>query len=288
MGRIFTKTTGSPSHCLAVVAATAITSLALSACTAEQSAPSSTQVPGMGGSSISENAPVERLIPRIHAVHPFDETSFTQGLEIGPDGTLLVSTGKEGESRIYRRTIEGEELQSESLDPQYFGEGITVAGDHIWQLTWKDGVAIERDSVTLKEVGTAEYEGEGWGLCTRQDHVIFSDGTSELRRMTMDDFEEYDRFTVTLEGEPVTGLNELECVGDEIYANVWTTSNIYRIDAQTGVVTAVIDASGLPNNAADDPDNVLNGIAYNRQNKHFLLAGKRWPDLYEVTFEPMQ
>nr|WP_033378098.1 glutaminyl-peptide cyclotransferase [Corynebacterium lubricantis] len=289
MGRILKnsrRSLRSQTRAFGIVAAITVTSLALGGCAVSQSAPSSSDATEAIGSSTSDNAPVEELIPRIHEVYPFDQTSFTQGLELAPDGTLLVGTGQEGESRIYRRTIEGEELQSEDLDPAYFGEGITVAGDHIWQLTWKDGIAIERDAVTLKEVGTAEYEGEGWGLCAFRDHIVFSDGTSQLRRMTMDTLEEYDRFDVTLEGQPVEGINELECVGDDVYANVFTTSDIYRIDGETGVVTAVIDASGLPNNAESDPDNVLNGIAYDSKKERFLLSGKRWPDLYEVTFEP--
>lgn len=260
-------------------------SLSLASCGAEGSQSAANEESGAVDSSTSESVPT--LTPRIHHVYPFDETSFTQGLEVAPDGTLMVSTGQEGESRVYRRTIEGEELQSEDLDPDYFGEGITLVDDHLWQLTWQDGVAIKRDADSLAQVGTANYEGEGWGLCEAQDQIIFSDGSSELRRIDPDTLDEIERFEVTREGEPVEGLNELECVGDEIYANVFLSTDIVRIDAETGEVTAVIDASGLPNNAAEDPDNVLNGIAFNPETETFLLAGKRWPDLYEVTFEPV-
>lgn len=267
--------------------------LGLVACGAEtSSSPGSSSAggsQGAGDSSISEqDAQVERLAVHIEDVHPFDRTSFTQGLEVAPDGTLLVGTGMEGESRIYRATIDGQELASQDLDPQFFGEGITQAGDHVWQLTWKDGVAIKRDADTLAEIDRVPVAGEGWGICTRQDEIILSDGTPELRRMDPDTLEERERFTVTMDGEPVAGLNELECVGDEVYANIFTTTDIVRIDAETSDVTALIDASDLPNNATPDPNHVLNGIAHLPDTQRFLLAGKRWPDLYEVTFVPAQ
>lgn len=217
---------------------------------------------------------------------PFDETSFTQGLEVTADGNLYVGTGQEGESRLYTRTVAGEELASVDLDPQFFGEGITRIDDTLWQLTWLDGTAIRRDAHTLKEIDRASYEGEGWGLCARPEanEVIFSDGSDELRRMDPETLEERGRFTVTLGGEPVAGLNELECVGDDVYANVFTTTDIVRIDAETGKVTALIDASALPNNATDDPNHVLNGIAHIPGTDEFFLTGKRWPDMYRVRF----
>ena len=159
-------------------------------------------------------------------------------------------------------------------------------GDALWQLTWQDNTAIRRDASTLEETGRVSYEGEGWGLCNRGKELIFSDGSAELRRMDPDSLEERERFRVTADGAPVTGLNELECVGDDIYANVFTTTDIVRIDANSGEVTALIDASALPNHASPDPNNVLNGIAHLPGTDEFLLAGKRWPDLYRVTFEP--
>ncbi|SDL58667.1 Glutamine cyclotransferase [Corynebacterium mycetoides] len=229
---------------------------------------------------------VEQLVAVVQQRVDFDPTSFTQGLEVAPDGSLYVGTGQVGESRIYRSTPTGEVLASGEVDPAFFGEGITRVGDTLWQLTWQDGVAIKRDADTLDEIGRARYGGEGWGLCARPGEVIFSDGTSQLRRMDPDTLEERERFTVTLEGREVDRLNELECVGEDIYANVFLTSRIMRIDASSGDVTAVIDASGLPNNAAPDPNNVLNGIAHIPGTDEFYLAGKRWPDLYRVRFEP--
>ena len=239
-----------------------------------------------GVSSCSPEAvnepPVERLVPEIVATHPFDDTSFTQGLEVEEEGTLLVGTGWYEESRLYRSTLGGEELASVDLNPEWFGEGITRHDDHIWQLTWRAGQAVKRDAATLEEIEQVSYPGEGWGICSTGTELIMSDGTSELRRLDPDTFEERSRFTVTREGEPVAGLNELECVDGEIYANVFLTTDILRIDAATGDVTAVIDASSLPNRATDDPNHVLNGIAAVPGTDRFLMAGKRWPDLYEV------
>lgn len=229
---------------------------------------------------------VEYLRAEVVERLPFDETSFTQGLEVSPDGVLYVGTGLEGESRIYTRDAQGEQLRSQELDPEMFGEGITLVDGSVWQLTWQSGTAIERDAETLEETGRAEYSGEGWGICAVDDgsELIFSDGTDELRRLDPETFEEKGRFDVTLDGRPVSGLNELECVGDAVYANVFTTTDIMRIDAASGKVTAVIDASGVPNNAAEDPNNVLNGIAHIPGTNEFYLAGKRWPDLYRVSF----
>lgn len=228
---------------------------------------------------------VQYLEPEIIQVHPFDERSFTQGLEVDEQGNLLVATGMVGESRLYRVTPEGEELQSVDLDPAFFGEGVTVAGADLWQLTWQDGVAIRRDAGSLAELGRYPLSTEGWGICSRQDELLLSDGSAALSRLDPETFELREQTRVTLEGVPVEGLNELECVGDEVYANVFLSTEIMRIDALSGEVTAVIDAANLPNNATPDPNHVLNGIAH-LDNGSFLLGGKRWPDLYEVRFVP--
>lgn len=225
---------------------------------------------------------VEHLGVEIINTYPFDSTSFTQGLEMEEAGTLLVGTGWTGQSRIYRSTLDGEELVSADLDADFFGEGITRHGDRIWQLTWQAGIAVQRDAHTLEETGRASYPGEGWGLCSDGDSLLMSDGTNELRRLDPLSFAEISRFSVTLDGEPVSQLNELECVDGEVYANVFLSTDIFRIDATSGAVTAVIDASNLPNRAAEDPNHVLNGIAHLPDTDRFLLAGKRWPDLYEV------
>ena len=132
----------------------------------------------------------QRLTAHVEERLPFDDTSFTQGLEVADDGTIYVGTGQEGESRLYTRTPEGDELQSTDLDPEFFGEGITRAGDRVWQLTWKKGVAFARDAVTLEETGRAEYSGEGWGLCDQGDRLVMSDGSHTLTFRDPETFEE--------------------------------------------------------------------------------------------------
>lgn len=240
--------------------------------------------------SPTDSGDVERLSVEILETHPFDEASFTQGLEVEPEGTLLVGTGQWGESEIYRTKVGGEPAQPTPLPDEQFGEGVTRHGDTVWQLTWQAGVAYQRDAETLEEISQVSYPGEGWGLCSFQDELIMSDGTSELRFLDPATFDEHGRVDVTLDGAPVAGINELECVdgpeGQEVYANVFTETDILRIDPATGEVTAVIDASGVPNNAQPHPDNVLNGIAHLPDTDRFYLTGKRWPDLYEVRFVP--
>ena len=243
---------------------------------------------------------VEHLVPKIVATHEFDESSFTQGLEMQDADTVLVGTGQRGESRLYKRTLDGAELASVELEPEFFGEGITQYGDSIWQLTWQEHTAIKRSAATLAETTRVQYPGEGWGLCAQEDRLIMSDGTSELRVLDPETFAEQERVTVTLYGRALRGLNELECVGDSVYANVFGSTEIVRINMtdnrrdSAGTVTAVIDASGLENRAAPDPENVLNGIAAVRDSagevvdNRFLLTGKRWPDLYEVELVPAQ
>lgn len=226
---------------------------------------------------------VQQLVPEIIETHPFDDTAFTQGLEVDGD-RLIVGTGEFGSSQIYRTTLEGEKSDIQDLDMQYFGEGITHAGDHVWQLTWRAGTAFKRDADTLEVTDEVSYEGEGWGLCSFADSLIMSDGTSQIRHLDPVTFEESSRVTVTLNGEPVEKINELECVDGKVFANIFLSTDIIHFDPDTGGVTAVIDASGLPNNAAADPNNVLNGIAHIPGTDRFYLAGKRWPDLYEVRF----
>ncbi|PRQ10994.1 glutamine cyclotransferase [Corynebacterium sp. 13CS0277] len=240
--------------------------------------------------SVDPHAAPEQLTATIVATHPFDRTSFTQGLELDED-TLWVSTGWWGESEVYRTSIDGHDrTPGVKLPAEQFGEGMTVVGDHLWQLTWKAGTAYRRATDTLEVVDTATYPGQGWGLCHTDRALVMSDGTAELRLLDPESFEERSRVTVRAQGTPVDQLNELDCREEHgrwvVYANVWKSTDIVRIDLDTGVVTAVVDASGLPNRAAVDSNNVLNGIAHIAGSDRFLLTGKRWPDLYEVEFTP--
>ncbi|NLZ58361.1 MAG: glutaminyl-peptide cyclotransferase [Corynebacterium sp.] len=231
-----------------------------------------------------EDVEVAHLVPEILATHEFDESAFTQGLEVDGD-QLIVGTGQYGTSEIYRTTLDGVKSNVQPLDDQYFGEGITRAGEHVWQLTWKAGIAFKRDAETLDVVEEVSYAGQGWGLCAQDDGaLIMSDGTSQVRHLDPVTFDESSRVTVTLDDEPVESINELECVDGMVYANLFTETDIIQFDPATGKVAAVIDASNLPNNAAADSNNVLNGIAHIPGTDRFYLAGKRWPDLYEVRF----
>lgn len=230
-------------------------------------------------------AVVEHLVPEIISTHSFDSTSFTQGLELDGD-ELIVGTGQYGGSRIYRSSVDGQESVSQSLDPEFFGEGITKSGDAIWQLTWNEGVAFKRDADTLEELDRVSYDGQGWGICSTDDALITSDGSSTLTFRDPETFAENSTVDVTLDGSPVGNLNELECVDGEVYANIFLDTDIMRIDPNSGEVTAVIDASNIPNNATPDTNNALNGIAHIPDSDRFYITGKRWPDLYEVRFVP--
>ena len=230
---------------------------------------------------------VQLLVPQVVAEHPHDPEAFTQGLEL-VDGLLVEGTGLYGSStlRIVDR-ISGKVLRSRNLADNWFGEGVTALGDgRLVQLIWKGGKAILWRLDTLAPVGTWDYDGEGWGICQLDDETLAtSDGSSTITLRQTNDFSQVGSLGVTLDGQPVNRLNELECVGSTIWANVWLTDRIVAIDAINGRVTAVVDASDLPvNRSTLAPNDVLNGIAYDPDTNRFLLTGKRWPSLFEVKF----
>lgn len=217
---------------------------------------------------------------------PHDPTAFTQGLEV-VGRTLMESTGLVGKSRVTATDlVTGQELHRVAL-PAMFGEGITSTGSSLWQITWKERTAIERDPVTLEERRRVSYTGEGWGICT--DHagnrLVMSNGTNTL---TFRDPETFDAVgTVNVAGFGNLELNELECAEDStVYANIWKRDTILRIDPNTGGVISIIDASALrkqmPGNVG--LENVLNGIAQIPGTDRFLLTGKNWPTIFEVRF----
>jgi glutaminyl-peptide cyclotransferase len=216
---------------------------------------------------------------------PHDPQAFTQGLEL-VDGVLYEGTGREGESSI--RTVDPETGKVEKkldLSADLFGEGITVAGDTIWQITWRDGIAIRRDRATLAETGRVTYEGEGWGLCHDGTRLIMSDGTDRLTFRDVTTFEETGEVRVRgADDQPLTQLNELECVDGAVYANVWQTDEIVRIDPATGKVTDTYDLSGLLPQEDRAGTDVLNGIAAIPGTDEFLVTGKLWPTMFRVRF----
>lgn len=230
---------------------------------------------------------VTESVPEIIAEYPHDTSAFTQGLELH-DGYLYESTGLRGESSLREVILEsGEVLRILPLANRYFAEGLTVVDDTLIQLTWQAGVAFRYDIDTFDVIAEYTYPTQGWGLCFDGDSLYMSDGSATLFRRDPDSFALLEEIPVTLRGAPVVRLNELECVGDSVYANVWQEDQIVEIDKDSGNVVRNIDASNL--RAELDPEesrgiDVLNGIAYNPDTDTFYVTGKWWPSLFEVRF----
>ena len=218
-----------------------------------------------------------------------DPAAFTQGLEIH-GGRLYESTGAPGNRSSTIRELDrdtGRVLRLKEITDDVFAEGLTFVDGQMYQLTWQDGVAFLRDPDDLSEVKRFTYEGEGWGLCYNGTALVMSDGSAQLHFRDPVTFGRVGNpVTVTLGGEELSSINELECVGANVYANVWQTDTIVKIDPATGHVTAVADASGIGLPRPSDPDAVLNGIAWDPMTQTFLITGKDWPVMYEVRFEP--
>lgn len=233
----------------------------------------------------------ETLVPQVLETYPHDTTAYTQGLLVW-EGLFYESTGRRGESTVRLVQPEtGEVLQQTELEAEYWGEGLALVDDRLIQLTWQSNVAFIYDRETLEQVGTYTYEGEGWGLCYDGEYLYHSDGTSFIDIRDPETFEALYTGQVLLNGLPVTRLNELECVGDYLYANVWQTDLILQIDKSNGAVVAVIEASGLLTedeiaDLTDQGQDVLNGIAYDPETERMYITGKRWPHLFQVAFVP--
>jgi glutamine cyclotransferase len=214
---------------------------------------------------------------------PHDSNAFTQGLILS-DGKLLESTGQEGFSSLRRVELEtGKVLKKVDVPKPYFAEGIALLNGKIYQLTWQHQIGFVYDAQSFERVGQFNYTGEGWGLATDGKSLILSDGSNRLRFLDPSDFHVTKTITV-LDGQtPVNELNELEFVHGEIYANVWHDNRIATIDPQSGHVTAWIDLNGLmPAGELQDPEAVLNGIAYDQTNDKLYVTGKLWPRLFEI------
>lgn len=267
---------------LLVVAALLLVPISCAASPAGSSIPS--------GSAESAGPPPEALITRIVAEYPHDPTAFTQGLEFRGD-VLYESTGRVGSTYVRSSTWPADtEIARADVTQPWFGEGITIAdtdqGPVLWQLTWRDHTAIARDPATLDQLRTVTYDGEGWGICALGDRLVRSDGSDTLTFHDPVDFHVLGTVRVTDAGGSVDRLNELECTPDGVYANIWTTDRLVRIDPTTGRVTATIDASPLRWAVEQRPDaagiDVLNGVAAIPGTDRFLLTGKLWPVAYEV------
>jgi len=216
------------------------------------------------------------------ATYPHDPKAFTQGLLI-EDGQLWESTGQEGTSWVRKVDLKTGAVQQEhKIDPQYFGEGMVVWDDRIITLTWRHQKGFILDKETLAKEGEWTYQGEGWGL-TRDDTQIFmSDGTHQIRKLDPTTLQETGRIDVTMNGQPVAKLNELEFVKGEIWANVFETDRIVRIDPATGKVTGVLLLRNLLTPEERQKTDVLNGIAWDKANEKLYVTGKLWPKLFEI------
>jgi glutamine cyclotransferase len=218
---------------------------------------------------------------------PHDPAAFTQGL-VYRDGDFLESTGLIGESTLRDVELEtGRVLKQVSIGSEYFGEGLAVIGTRAYQLTWQNRIGFIYDAFTFKREGEFVYDGEGWGLATDGKSLVLSDGTSQIRFLDPATFRLVRAITVTESGRPLARLNELEWINGEIFANVWQTDEVVRIDPSSGVVRGVIDFAGLlPSNERRPDTDVLNGIAYDAERDRLFITGKRWPRVYEVRIIP--
>ena len=231
------------------------------------------------------NAVVQSLSVNVHRAFPHDTGAYTQGL-LWWDGKLYESTGQYGRSDLRRLDPETGAVEQEvDISPAYFGEGLARVDDRLIMLTWKAQRAFVFGLERFDEQRTFRYEGEGWGLCNDGSRLVMSNGSNRLTFRDLRTFEVLGDIPVTLRGFPLTQLNELECVGDAVYANVYQTDFLVRIDPETGRVTHYIDASGLLTREEARGVDVLNGIAFDPGAETFYITGKLWPKMFEVTFE---
>jgi glutamine cyclotransferase len=214
-------------------------------------------------------------------VYPHDPNTFTQGLVIDDD-TLYEGTGMKGSSAVRRVDLEiGNVLQTHALSDEFFGEGITVFGDKIIQLTWQSqkGFVYDKDSFELLQ--EFSYPTQGWGITNDGDRLIMSDGTANLYFLDPETFEKVGQVEAHNNGT-VTKLNELEYIKGKVYANIWLTDKIAIIDPNTGQVTGWIDLTGIYTQENNNPDSVLNGIAYDTEGERLFVTGKLWSQLFQI------
>lgn len=215
--------------------------------------------------------------------YPHDKNAFTQGL-VFDQGKLYESTGLQGKSSIRKVDLAtGKVLQISDLDDRYFGEGMTLWQDRLIQLTWVSKTGFVYDQETFQQLATFSYPTQGWGITHNGQDLIMSDGSSTLYFLNPDTFKQTRRIQVKDDDLPIDQLNELEFVQGEIWANVWMSDRLVRIDPDTGAVKGWIDLTGIIDAATiTNPDAVLNGIAYDSKSDRLLVTGKLWPKLFEI------
>jgi glutamine cyclotransferase len=234
---------------------------------------------------VGSRAPVSGYA--VTRVYPHDPRAFTQGIEYR-DGVLYEGTGLNGQSTLRKVELAtGRVLQQVAVPPEYFGEGITTWGQTILQLTWQSQIGFVYDRTTFKQLRTFKYTGEGWGLTHDTDALIMSDGSASLRFLDPKTLIETRRLLVSDAGIVIRDLNELEWVDGEIYANVWQTNFIARIEPASGHVLGWIDLTGLlPREDQQRGADVLNGIAYDTAGRRLFVTGKLWPKVFEIRLQP--
>ena len=239
-----------------------------------------------GASSAAQSGgPVELLTVRVHRAFPHDTSAYTQGL-LWSEGKLYESTGQYGSSDLRRLDPEtGAVEQRVAISPAYFGEGLARVEERLVMLTWKAQRAFVFGLERFDQVRAFRYLGEGWGLCNDGRRLVMSNGSDRLTFRDLRTFEPLGDVSVTLRGLPLMQINELECVGDAVYANVYQEDFLVRIDPASGRVNQHIDASGLLTREEARRADVLNGIAFDPGAGTFYITGKLWPTMFEVTFE---
>jgi glutaminyl-peptide cyclotransferase len=268
---------------LIVDAPTGVVTPAAGAATLAVATPAPTALPTVATPPATEEVPLYTY--RVVNAFPHDPAAFTQGL-VYQDGIFYEGTGLRGQSTL--RKVDpstGQVLQGIRLPDQYFGEGIAILGQRLYQLTWQENTGFIYDKDSFELLDTWSYEGEGWGLATDGQRLLMSDGSHELRFLDPDTLAELGRLAVLDgEGQPVARLNELEWIEGEVWANVWLTDLIARIDPASGRLLGWIDLTGLlpdEDRAAQRVD-VLNGIAYDAATGRLFVTGKWWPKLFEI------
>jgi glutamine cyclotransferase len=244
--------------------------------------------PTLGGSSAADKADPQ-TVPVLTATlvksYPHDPHAFTQGLEFF-EGRLYESTGRNGQSTLRQTILEtGATIKSVSLPRQYFGEGLTIFRDKIYQLTWLTKIGFIYDRHTFHKIGEFHYDSEGWGLTHDHTSLILSDGTNKLQFIDPTSFKVTKTLEVYAGKEALTNLNELEWINGEIWANVWHSPRIARIDPHSGQVVAWIDLAPLEVQEKHGQEDVLNGIAYDAKHDRIFVTGKDWAQLFEIKVE---
>ena len=241
-----------------------------------------------GGKRPKANNSAVKVAPQmvdIEVVKSFDhqQSAYTQGLQF-EDGVMWEGTGEYGSSRLqYTDMATGQVTVVATLPDNHFGEGITLLGDRIYQLTWQNGIMYIYDRKTLKKVDTKRYKGEGWGLTTDGQWLYMSDGTPDIRVLDPVTLEVKRRISVVCNGASLPYLNELEWIDGKIWANVYTLNQIVIINPENGIVEKVVNLEGLlPESEYTPTTDVLNGIAYDKESGRIFVTGKNWSKLFEI------